>query len=1218
MNTTDRWRPPVDGVPEPAAPSSMPGGGASTQAAVVGRSELRSRLTGAAQEWLGAVAKARPDGVTAVWDLLAADGEYHAALTQSSRRRPYVPGGSGRGEAEVLRFEDSEETPELSAARAVADVAAGTCDGSSRGDLIQDAVERWAQAHLPAFDASQPFPPQMFSQVDPSSRLFLAEIDSTSDAPFRGFLALVALELLGQRPSVRRCLRSDVRVRVPVLFDRQVTGAVGELRLDILDGGPSGLHPDPAAMVFFGGDEAFADSMRHAWSNSALRSSGECVIWSIREHGSDAPCNVIEHGSLGGAFAVGLHELHRRSHLRGRASLLVLDSRCAVTGGIDERAELLLPVAGYERKLPAARDAKLRRVVVPERSLSEPGFPPAPQKVSVVGAGSVRQAIRRTRNRPNPVYIVASAVIVLLSLVSWLLVSQASAREAAARERAEQENRRTIAERVLSQADSVRSDDPRLALRLGIAAQAVDPDSGYSQTLLDIFARSPISSAIDQGRNWAGVTADGRHSVVSEGTALQTWDITKPSAPRRVGSTFAQTSSGRRVVAAALSPDGTTVAVSTWDGTSASGGYYVDDTVQLWDISRKEAPTKIGRPFSELGCFGTLTETALAFSPDSHQLAVAGPAGAVIWDLTDRDTPRPINEPVPADCALAFSPDGRRLATASGGIHIWDISGPSGPREVVEPTGNEVMGSGGLWFSPDGTKLVVSSRSISSSPAGGGGAASGDPADNDDTVISVLLLTGSDHLSVDRTLPGADAPAVFASDGALFTESDDSGMLLWDLSTGASTQPLNEEPLRGHPDATISMALAPQTGTLVTAGADSALVWRLDSWRIPRMGPPLAGPPGLVFLPGGTSAITGDGEIWDVTQPSHPQRLSSGLTEYLERDHATVSNDGRLLAIAGRQGDDGGVVIWDIRDKRYPQRGPVLGGRGGSGGVEEHVYAVAFSPDGSRLAALLYDEVLLWDVANLSTPRRLPIDTASVSEDSLQFSFDGKLLAGGRQAWDVSAGESPQRVVGPVGRTELLAGPSRKLVEIAGGRATIWSHGDSPRLKRLGTFALLPEGNDQQITLAVSGDGTVMATSSGGGQVLLWDLSDPRAPRQLGAPLTGHVSRPVMAFAPDQGLMVTASKDSVLLWDVSNPESPRRVGQPLFNSNQSVSPPKFSSDGDRLYIQGNFNIALDLSALQELRAQLVTRSCAASGGALTEEEWRRFIGELAYQRTCAP
>ena len=74
-------------------------------------------------------------------------------------------------------------------------------------------------------------------------------------------------------------------------------------------------------MAFFdSADDRFIRSAANAWASSRLSTllritiraaaRGHCVLWSVSlDVGVDRPCNQFDGGSLGGAFAVALHEI---------------------------------------------------------------------------------------------------------------------------------------------------------------------------------------------------------------------------------------------------------------------------------------------------------------------------------------------------------------------------------------------------------------------------------------------------------------------------------------------------------------------------------------------------------------------------------------------------------------------------------------------------------------------------------------------------------------------------------------------------------------------------------------------------------------------------------------------------------------------------------------------------------------------------------------------
>jgi WD40 repeat protein len=107
----------------------------------------------------------------------------------------------------------------------------------------------------------------------------------------------------------------------------------------------------------------------------------------------------------------------------------------------------------------------------------------------------------------------------------------------------------------------------------------------------------------------------------------------------------------------ALSPDGTTIAAA--DGNNA---------VDLWDVATHK---QIGIPLP--GADGAAT--TLAFSPDSHTLAVLGNGTIRLWDVaTSQQIGGALTGPG-GTTALTFSPDGRTLVTGDGdgAVQLWNV-----------------------------------------------------------------------------------------------------------------------------------------------------------------------------------------------------------------------------------------------------------------------------------------------------------------------------------------------------------------------------------------------------------------------------------------------------------------------------------------------------------------------------------------------------------------
>ncbi len=213
------------------------------------------------------------------------------------------------------------------------------------------------------------------------------------------------------------------------------------------------------------------------------------------------------------------------------------------------------------------------------------------------------------------------------------------------------------------------------------------------------------------------------------------------------------------------------------------------------------------------------------------------------------------------------------------------------------------------------------------------------------------------------------------------------------------------------------------------------------------------------------------------------------------------------------------------------------------------VNAVAFSPDGRKVATASYDNTArLWDVETEKQIQRLEHDG---SVYGVAFSPDGKKLA------TASSGSS----------------------------ARLWDVRTGKQLQRL-------EHNNSVNAVAFSPDGQKLATASSDSSARLWDV---RTGKQLQR-LEHDRSVNAVAFSPDGQKLATASHDrTARLWDVGTGKQLQRL-----EHDRSVNAVAFSPDGQKLATASDDKTAciwtLDIRLVME-------EACSRLAENITHEVW---------------
>jgi WD40 repeat protein len=490
-------------------------------------------------------------------------------------------------------------------------------------------------------------------------------------------------------------------------------------------------------------------------------------------------------------------------------------------------------------------------------------------------------------------------------------------------------------------------------------------------------------------------------SAGGDGT-LRLWDLRQPHTGPQVLS-----DNQGFVHSVAFSPDGNRL---------ASAGD--DRTVRLWDLRQPQAAPQVLSGHQD-------AVNSVAFSPDGNLLASGSNDGTVrIWDLRQSAAdPRVFSGHQSYIHSVAFSPDGNRVASASGldnTVRVWDLRQPAADPLVFSGHQSDVRS---VAFSPDGNRLASAS------------------ADR-----TVRLWDLRQPQAAPQVLSGhqdAVNSVAFSPDGnRLASGSTDRTVRIWDLHQPQAAPQI----LSGHQDNVLSIAFSPDGNLLASASVDRTVrIWDL---RPPQAAQVLSGHQGSVlsvaFSPDGQRLASGSDDqtvrLWDLRQPQSAPHVLSGH-RYNVRSVA-FSPDGNRLASAG---DNRTVLLWDLRQPqtapqvlqleparnfvprlavafspdvnhvafansiwnlRQLQAGPQLSGQ------QSIVSSVAFSPDGSRLAAGSADGVRIWDLHQPQSPP-LVLSGDRFAVRSVAFSPDGSRLAAGGlvgvRIWDLHQPQAGSR-----------------------------------------------------------------------------------------------------------------------------------------------------------------------------------------------------------------
>ncbi|PXW30934.1 UNVERIFIED_CONTAM: WD40 repeat protein [Williamsia faeni] len=282
-------------------------------------------------------------------------------------------------------------------------------------------------------------------------------------------------------------------------------------------------------------------------------------------------------------------------------------------------------------------------------------------------------------------------------------------------------------------------------------------------------------------------------------------------------------------------------------------------------------------------------------------------------------------------------------------------------------------------------------------------------------------------------------------------------------------------------------------------------------------------------------------------------------------------------------------------------------------GHEGAVYDVAIN-NRNLVATASYDRTIrLWKENGTGLPAAMgqPLSGHQSWVTSVEYSTDGNTLFSGDgngavQVWDVSDPvnshlRSDTPLTGHIGAVYQIA----VRPEADGVTRWIATAGDdhTARLWNLetGETRVLAGHTDALRTLDFSPDGNTLVTGSDDRTAIVWDTTNPSAPEQLGAPLTGYdATVHAVSFSPDGSLLATASDDQTIrMWSMADRAAPTPVGPPTEAHTAAIWSMEFNYDGSLLATASWDGTAKVWSLTDPARPVLLGQPLTGSSGGLT-------------------
>ncbi len=346
--------------------------------------------------------------------------------------------------------------------------------------------------------------------------------------------------------------------------------------------------------------------------------------------------------------------------------------------------------------------------------------------------------------------------------------------------------------------------------------------------------------------------------------------------------------------------------------------------------------------------------------------------------------------------------------------------------------------------------------------------------------------------------------------------------------------------------ATASLAFSPDGQSMLSAGSEEYVkFWNLDNGRMRQW----------FESKNATAAFLPDGHVISYGAKSEHGRFAEMVDPATGKALRTLTNDvtglaispgGRWLVTIAHQRN---VTVWNTSNllvvARFRTPDPVRG-------------HLAITPDGQRIAAAIYDqeEVRIFNVANGG--RQSGTGTLGSQTLALAFSPDGRRLAMGMRnstvrLHDTLTGEQLRRFTGHLGEVFAVAWtPQGDLISVGQDHTVrVWSQAQAAQRNHL---------SHRFINFITAPAGDLMAGVTDDKRIIIWDghSAEPR-------PINDRTEFEPLAILPDQAALLVADRNetrraTVELWRLADGATLRTLTLP--ESGRVVASP----DGARLVV----------------------------------------------------